>query len=342
MKSSETVFLICSERSGSNLITKLLDAHPDFCGPTPLHLMRIFSNNLFRYGNLAVDACWRELLDDLVAIIDTQLGKWCTQWTVEKLLAGVKERRLAALIDHIYAAERDACGKKHLFIKENRIHTFLPFIFANYPRAKFLYLVRDPRDMALSWKLSKNHPGGVVKAAEIWQEDQRRSIELMGYLGPDQRIMALRYEDLLQFPEASARRICRFLNIDHRDEMFRFHENGLTVQNANRLADWGNLKRPLMTKNFNKYKKNLAPMEIRYLETVCREAMAVFGYAFEFAPDTLPWSEVQRQVAAIEAEAVENPPSIERSEKAIRERRLAVIRKIIARNNFDLIDVKDA
>lgn len=48
-------FLICSERSGSNLITKLLDNHSKYCGPTPPHLLRVFYPVLDKYGDLNVD-----------------------------------------------------------------------------------------------------------------------------------------------------------------------------------------------------------------------------------------------------------------------------------------------
>ena len=36
----ESCFLVSSERSGSNFITKIMDAHQDFCGPSPTHIIR--------------------------------------------------------------------------------------------------------------------------------------------------------------------------------------------------------------------------------------------------------------------------------------------------------------
>ena len=56
-------FLICSERSGSNLITKIMDAHPDVCGPFPSHILSYFSRNLYRYGDLASEESWSCLLE---------------------------------------------------------------------------------------------------------------------------------------------------------------------------------------------------------------------------------------------------------------------------------------
>ncbi len=57
-------FLFCSERSGSNLITKIMNAHPDICGPSPTHALRVFCHQYFRYGDLRNDAHWRVLIDD--------------------------------------------------------------------------------------------------------------------------------------------------------------------------------------------------------------------------------------------------------------------------------------
>ena len=58
-------FLICSERSGSNLITKILDSHPSVCGPFPALLIKNIGWYLFRYGDLQNDSNWRTLLTDV-------------------------------------------------------------------------------------------------------------------------------------------------------------------------------------------------------------------------------------------------------------------------------------
>ena len=71
-------FLLCSERSGSNLITKLMDAHPEVCGPSPTHLFRTFAPNLWRYGSVPEDAGWEALCRDVADYLVSQLGVWST------------------------------------------------------------------------------------------------------------------------------------------------------------------------------------------------------------------------------------------------------------------------
>ena len=76
-------FLICSERSGSNLITKLLDSHPEVCGPFPSHMVRTFSLNLNGYGDLNDDAAWSTLLDDAVFYINRIISLWKSDFRLE-------------------------------------------------------------------------------------------------------------------------------------------------------------------------------------------------------------------------------------------------------------------
>ena len=66
-------FLICSERSGSNLITRLINAHSQICAPSTTHLFRVLGENIAGYGLLRDDTCWRELVDDAAALLPTTL-----------------------------------------------------------------------------------------------------------------------------------------------------------------------------------------------------------------------------------------------------------------------------
>jgi hypothetical protein len=69
-------FLLCSERSGGNLITKMLDAHPEVCGPFPTQILG--RESLKRYGYL--HALGRVLLvrfEDLLADAEATLRRVC-------------------------------------------------------------------------------------------------------------------------------------------------------------------------------------------------------------------------------------------------------------------------
>ncbi|HUV08005.1 MAG TPA: sulfotransferase, partial [Spirochaetia bacterium] len=275
-------FLMCSERSGSNLITKILDAHPDICGPFPTHMIRAVSLNLYRYADLAEDRNWYTLILDISSLLNNGIARWKTRFDEETLAAGVKERRLDAIIRFIYETEARAHGKKRLFVKENHSYLCLPYILAHFKEARIVYLARDPRDMALTWKEASSAPGGVKSGAGMWKIDQQNGIKAHGFLGDAERIILIRFEDLVTEPEREAKRLCSFLGMDYSAQMLRFHEKEIVQENANRLSSWKDLQKPIIGDNFNLYKQSLSEAETRYVEALCLEEMEYFGYARDF------------------------------------------------------------
>lgn len=323
-------FLMCSERSGSNFIAKIMDAHAEVCGPSPTHVTRIFAENLLSYGDLSLDDNWHTLLADVASVITNALAQWRREWTAEALAEAVEERTLAAVLRCVFEAEARAHGKSRLFIKENHTSRFLPFLLTAFPEARYVYLVRDPRDMALSMKSARTVPGGVIRAASIWHQDQSSGLRAYGGMRQSRRIRLLRYEDLVADAERQVAIVCDFLEIGYRPEMLEFYKNKTTRLNAERLEAWSNLARPILRNNFNKYRSGLSELEIRYIEAVNQREMETLGYQRDFdlvadADDLRPELEANEIAAGLD--------EVEYSarEQEIREARLNVLRKILGR-----------
>lgn len=312
----QTVFLICSERSGSNLITRMVDNHPQYCGPSPSHLIRLLVEHRL------TDTDWDDLCADAADLLDTKLGAWRTQPTARDLSA-VQPRTLPALLHHIHESEARACGKERLFIKENHTARLLPFLLAAWPQARFVHLVRDPRDMALSWKRSAAHRGDVVRASRVWQQDQAEAIAIRAQLQASGRLHCLTYEDLVVVPELELLRLCRFLGVRFDPSMLDFHRAPGTVA----IAAWENLAQPVMADNAQKWRDGLDNAETALVEAVCAREMAFFGYA--------PESTDPRSLAELEAELLpferrEKPAyrDLPTRERSLRARREMVVRRL--------------
>ncbi len=287
-------FLMCSERSGSNLITKVMNGHPDVCGPFPTHLFRTFCNNYYRYGDLAIDSNWETFLSDCAFYMERIFAEWKTAITLDVLRERVKERSLAAVGRVAYEYEAEAHGKKQLFVKENHTYSIAAYMLSHFPDSKFVYHVRDARDMAATWKRSAwkqsavkrtiRKGGGVQTAAPIWKADQAGSFKVLSYLNDIGRGILVRFEDLVTEPEEQARRICHFLNVRYSPQMLEFHTDPLVVHNATWNSAWSDLQMPIQGDNRGLYKEQLSETEIRYVEAVCAEEMEFFGYERDFDP----------------------------------------------------------
>ena len=280
-------FLICSERSGRNLITRILDAHPGVCAPFPRHAFSTFALNYYKYGDISRNQNWEILVHDMAAYMNSGFSVWKTRVTPEMIFQNVKTRSLSEILRYIYELEAVAHHKKRIFVKENHAYAFLPFILNHFPEARFIHVVRDPRDMALTWKESAFY-GGVKTAVPVWLKDQQRSMQAYGFLKDLGLIIIVKFEEILSNTKYEAGRICDFLNIAYDDAMLNFYENDTVSDNLSRdpLGGWADLKKPIIKDNFNRYRSHLSDAEIKYVESICKDEMEYFGYKRDFPNDS--------------------------------------------------------
>ena len=271
-------FLIATERSGSNLITKILDAHPDVCGPSPLHILRVFGMTFYHLGNLSDAVVWNGIVEDLNTLLQSDFARWKHKFTKTELLSLTEPGDLSELLRKVFFIEAQSHGKQQIFIKEIELYKYYSFIQWVFPNAKFLYLIRDPRDVSLSWRKSGPHSGGLLSGSSTWIQDQRQSIPLLAAWAANGRAIVVRYEDLLTQKEVELHRICSFLEIEYTDKMLDFHKDNLTRQNASLNPLWKNLTNEIMEDNGNKFEKSMTRVEVAMVERICLAEMQYFGY----------------------------------------------------------------
>lgn len=280
-------FLMCSERSGSNFIQKLLNGHNNICGPSTKHIINPVARNLFRYGDLTQKQNWDELLIDIHRLISISFSIWKKEFSLDDLHTLAPIGDIESLIRNIFMEEAKANGKQHVFIKENQVYEFLPFLLLNFPESKYVYQTRDPRDMALSWKKNPDHLGGVVKAAKQWQKDQQNTLKNYAELAKKGKAYFVRYEDLISDSERYTSEIVEFLGLPYDSNIENFHKDELTKKNASMQKAWNNLSQGVIKDNKKKYLKELTEQEIKVIEKICYVEMQYLGYECEFSKDEL-------------------------------------------------------
>jgi len=283
-----TDFLICSERSGSNFISRLLNAHPEICSPAPKHIFNPLLRNLYRYEPLKDKGRWKELVSDVINMMNVDFTYWKKVFSIEEIQDNVKTGDIKHLLDFLFESEALAHNKDHLFIKENKLYEFFPFLLLHYPESKYVFLVRDPRDMALSWKKNPTHPGGVVAAARQWKEDQQQSLKNAQLLNLSKKVITVHYEELISNTEAVIKEVVEFLGLHFEEMMLNYYNDELTQKNATLQPAWENLSKNVMTENFNKYRNELSEQEIKIIEKICYFEMKFLGYPPEYS-----WKELQ-------------------------------------------------
>ncbi len=326
------VFLLCSERSGSNLITSIMNGHGQVSGPPPSHLFRLFGLNAHVYHPLSAVKNWQAFLTDLTDARDWMIGEWDSKPDVAAFTAACPDQSIAQVFDFLYGQECRP-GEQISFVKENYTYLILPFLLANWPTCKFVYSVRDPRDVAASWVKTTAVPGGVKRAIDVWVEDQNANLAAFRQLQPSNRIIQVRYEDLIQNTEAQAQALCTHLGIGYDPAMLNFHQDQRTQRNAKRTQAWENLAKPILTGNAQKYKSVLSAAEIRYVELRCASLMRAFDYPLQSDAGAFSPEAAQAEARKLETELSPGEDASEPSprEQHQRDERQKIIKRIVAR-----------
>lgn len=322
-------FLFCSERSGSNFITSIVGGHEEVSGPPPSHLFRLFGLNCQNYFPTSNDENWNAFKEDFVEATQNMLGDWDSDITEDELDAACPNRFISEALDHLYAQERRPTEQLS-FVKENYAYSFTPFLLANWPDAKFVYQVRDPRDVATSWIKTSATPGGVAEAIDNWQRDQQETLRIYHQLQSTQKILLVRYEDMLIDPEETALKICNHLGLNYSPSMLEFHKDSRIKRNAAKIPAWENLAKPIMANNHGKYKAVLSADDIRYIELRCFKLMREFGYELDTDIESLSAASIQSEIAELQERISKNHDQTVEPERTqiTRDRRGAIIERV--------------
>jgi hypothetical protein len=280
------VFLICSERSGANLISQLLGCHSGVTTPPPYHLCRDIGANLHTMLGLDTSArVWQQMKERLLARVQQLKSKTAAE-QLALHLGSTKSIAFGELARFVFCELEDVAAGATVFVKENELHRMLFFILQYFPQARFVFQVRDPRDYLLSADARRtswmgNKFGSDRHALEVWRADQIGGLSALAHLGPG-RVFLQRYEDLISHPQVVLSSLCAFLGLDFEPGMLDFYK----TEAATRLAQPGNprenLNKPLMANNSGEYRNGLSKRQIRMVETCVGDLMQRFGYQRDF------------------------------------------------------------
>mgnify|MGYP001174763406 CR=1 FL=1 len=253
-KFNSPIWLVSSDRSGSNLLLKILDNHSKICSPAMSHLIR-FADKI---STCSLTIAKKKLI--IKKLFNSKLG----YWKLKNLKKINFSNNVLKYIYYIFQKEMRLNNKEFLFIKEIELYKNYKIIkkLSNNPR--FIFLTRDPRDMALSWKKTPNFRGGVLRATSLWINNQKGFITLKKKLNKGQFIN-IRYEDLIKNKKTILKKIFHFLNIDYEKNILNFYKKNETQTMSKTQWMFNNLSKPIF-RNSNKFLNELTNNEIIYIE----------------------------------------------------------------------------
>jgi hypothetical protein len=145
-------------------------------------------------------------------------------------------------------------------------------------------LVRDGRGVAASVLPLDWGPNDVLRAADYWMARCAVGLAAELQLGPD-RVMRVRYEDLLANPEKTLRGIATFAGLDYEPAMARGtgHWPNRYNERQHRLVG-----QPPDQSRAESWQQSLTPRQIEIFESAAGEFLETLGYQPEYGIHAQP------------------------------------------------------
>lgn len=271
------IFIIGTERSGTNLMRLILNSHSNITIPHPPHILKNFFGLEPLYSDLKKAGNFKRLIKDVVRSVELHHYPWGVRIDKDKIFRQTKERNLINVFFGIYDQYLETTNKKRWGCKSTFMINHVALIRHYYPRAKFLYMLRDGRDVALSAKNSIFNRYSVYYIAKLWKNEQQTGIYWLNKLSRDD-IFLIKYEMLLSDPEETVKSICYFLGETYEEGMFNFFKSEEAKKSNDISAAWKNTINPIMKNNSGKFRTELSKKETDLFEAIAGSELDYFSY----------------------------------------------------------------
>ena len=250
-------------RSGTTLVRMILDSHPAICcGP---------ESNVFRRG--AIDT------DELAGKFDLDPGRLRTAHAA----AGSRP----AFIEAFAALCMERAGKRRWAEKTPRNIRRLDVIFRHFPKARFIHVLRDGRDVACSLRTHPRHKvvngelvpldtwKPIARCARRWRDDIERSRAWWS----DPRFLTVRYEELLREPRPVLEKLMDFIGEPWDDRLLEHAGTGSPFRNVATFAQNPEALGPMNTRALSRWERDLDAKDRRIFKRIAGPLLIELGYA---------------------------------------------------------------
>jgi len=212
---SAPFFIVGNDRSGTTMLRLIVDRGPDAAVPPESMFLTDFAAEFDAGGPGDAQAAER-LMRAVWEHPKVRLWELAQQPpAVPEHLSGREAYRfIAAAPFEAYAARH---GKRRWGDKTPHYVHHVDHLLRLWPGARFVVLVRDGRDVALSLRRMPFGPNNAWAAAQWWARGI--SAGARAQREHADAVLTVRYEDLAQRPHDEVRRVCSFLDLSYSEDM---------------------------------------------------------------------------------------------------------------------------
>ncbi len=290
---SRICFLTYLSRSGSTLLSGLLDNFNDVCvtteGELPLELFGVKSYSPIQFNSGKEIEKYLNILENTTKLVTWRIDfdtilKLCKNYSFP--ITGVKFVKLL-LTDYLRAHNPNA---KYVIYKASPLMPWhIKEAQSHFPNARYIHLIRDPRAVYNSQKSSinpytkKRYSDSPILSAIEW----KKAIESCGSQ-TNPNVFIIKYEDLLQETDKTLYRIIDYLGVSN-----RLKKSGISLF-AERIPDVEKELHNMITQTQDKnkifvWKTSLSEKEKMYIDILLGDLLDIENYERVYSGSDLKW-----------------------------------------------------
>ena len=171
--------MIGTQRSGSNLLRVMLDGIREIAAPHPPHILQRFLPLLPKYGDLTDQSNFYRLAQDVCELVTVNPVPWeGITIRADEVVAACRQQTLYELFRVIYESAARQTGASFWLCKSMKNMLYAEGIESTGISPYYIYLYRDGRDVALSFKKAIVGEKHIYALAENWKKDQEAALRL--------------------------------------------------------------------------------------------------------------------------------------------------------------------
>ena len=271
-------FIIGAGRSGTTLLRLILTGHSRIHIPPETWFIRPLVESLPLTDPLTpaqVDRAVSIMTGDYrwpdMGIAADDLRNWAM---------AMQHPKLVDIINLVYQRHLHDSGKQRFGDKTPVYYSILPQLLTLYPGARFIHLIRDGRDVAISWidvGWERYYERDKFEWGHAMQYRQKHLNS--AYAG---RILDVKYEDLVNDLEVTVRRICAFLGEHYEPEMLNWQHLTTMIPERERHIH-GKLGQPVSKDAIAVWRNKLTIGECFAMEACLHKDLRLLGYELRFS-----------------------------------------------------------
>lgn len=270
-------FLGCG-RSGTTLLRSMFDAHPEMAVPYESHFVVALgrAGPRQRYETERGFAIERFVSDLLAQFAFSHWG--IGERELHEVLHTRPPLSYADAVRRVFSLYAGRQGKRRYADKTANYVLSMPLLADLFDEARFVHVVRDGRDVALSWLDTDWDfgPRTVEEAALYWRYYVQRGRRTGRDLGS--RYCEIVYERLVADPEGALRELCSFLDLSYHPAMLGYFEHAdELLSSMPRPGQHQSLAQPV-TGGLRDWRTQMPPQDVALFEGLAGSVLGELGY----------------------------------------------------------------